>query len=165
MPDSDQNVQVPAASDVSPQQVSEAKEEMKKAIRGAHEVLFIAKTVFPLNLFPDTITVDRAKLTITTKFFFKIEEVMSIRIEDILNVTAHTGPFFGSLKIVSRVLTADEQHVNYLWKSDALKLKRILQGYVIVMQKEIDVTPLPTKDLRKMLDDLGKDDHVPNTPD
>lgn len=164
MADTDQNVKVPAGSEVSPHQVAEAKEEMKKAIRGAHEVLFIAKTVFPFNIFPDTITVDRVKLTITTKFFFKVEEVTSIRIEDILNITANTGPFFGSIKIVSRVLTADEQHINYLWKNDALRLKRILQGYVIVMQKDIDVTPLPTKDLRKMLDDLGKDDHVPNTP-
>ena len=138
----------------------EAKKELRNAIEGSHEVLGQATTVFPLTLFPDTVTVDRTKLTITKRQFIAVAEVMSIRIEDILNVTSNVGPFFGSLHIVSRVLNVDKPYeIKFLWREDAVMLKRILQGYIIAMQKKIDVTELSSEELKKMLGDLGKDDH------
>ena len=138
----------------------EAKKELKKAIEGSHEVLATATTVFPLTLFPDTITVDREKVTIATRSFFKTAELMSTRVEDILNVTANVGPLFGSIKIVSRIFSPDRPYkIEHLWKEDALKIKRVLQGYVIALKNEIDVKPLNSKELAKMLNDLGKDDH------
>lgn len=148
----------------SQKEVDEARQELKQVIQGSHEVLATATTVFPFTLFPDSVTVDRAKLTIIQRSFFSVAQVMSIRIEDILNVTANVGPVFGSLHIVSRVLNPDKPFdIKFLWRDDALKLKRIMQGYVIAMQKEIDVTPLNTKELAEMLDRLGKDDH-PGSP-
>ena len=101
-------------------------------------------------------TIDRTKITITHRKFFQVAEIMSIRIEDILNVTANVGPFFGSLHIVSRVLSPDKPYeISYLWRDDALCMKRIMQGYIIAMQKDIDVTPLSTKELARLLNELG----------
>jgi hypothetical protein len=165
MPDTDSDSiethKVTKPEDVQKEEAAVAKEELKDAIKGSHEMLASATTVFPFTLFPDTIAVDRTKITITTRKFFSVAEVMSIRIEDILNITANIGPLFGSLRIVSRVLSPDKPYeINYLWRDDTTKLKRILQGYVIAMQKEIDVTPLKTEELTKMLNDLGKDDHT-----
>ena len=138
----------------------ETKQELREAIQGSHEVVVTATTVFPFTLFPDTVTVDRTKLTITKRAFIGVAEVMSIRIEDILNVTVNVGPLFGSLHVVSRVLSPDKPYeIYYLWRGDAMNLKRVLQGYIIAMQKEIDVSPLSIEELRKMLTDLGKDDH------
>lgn len=145
----------------SPQEHNAAREELKQAIHGSHQVLASATTVFPMTLFPDTVTVDREKVTITHRSFFRVADLMSTRIEDILNVTANVGPLFGSLKIVSRVFNTDRPYIiRYLWRDDALRLKRITQGYVIALQKEIDVSPLSTEELTKMLDQLGKDDHA-----
>ncbi len=147
--------------DVIKEEVSAAKQELKTAIRSSHQILASAKTVFPMTLFPDTVTVDREKLTITTRGFFRVAEVMSTRVEDILNVTVNVGPLFGSLKVVSRIFSPDKPYeIHHLWRDDAMKLKRIMQGYIIARQKEIDVTPLSTEDLSKMLDQLGKDDHA-----
>jgi hypothetical protein len=158
--DPDNNAEVPAQQEITEKDIDDAKKELKQAIHGSQEVLCTATTVFPFTPFPDTVTIDRAKLTITHRSFFKIAEIMSIRIEDILNVTANVGPLFGSLRIVSRVLSPDKPYqINFLWRADAMKMKRIMQGYIIAMQKEIDVTPLETKELAKMLDDLGGDDH------
>lgn len=154
------NETIDKSSDRADQSREEAKKELKQAIQGSHEVLGHATAVFPFNFFPDTITVDRTKLTVTERKFIGVAEVMSIRIEDILNVTANVGPFFGSLHIVSRVLNVDKPYeVKYLWRDDALQMKRILQGYIIAMQKEIDVSELSTRELKDMLDELGKDDH------
>lgn len=147
----------------SSKQIEEVKEELKHAIHGSHEVLATATTVFPFTLFPDTVTIDRAKLTITKRSFVQTAEVMSIRIEDILNVTANVGPIFGSLHIVSRVLNTDKPYeIKFLWREDGLKLKRVMQGYIIAIQKEIDCSPLKTEELSSMLNQLGKDDHPEN---
>jgi len=160
MADEPNNAKSTKSSDTDKTDKLEAKKELKEAIRGSHQILETASTVFPFTLFPDTVTIDRAKLTITHRRFFSVAEVMSIRIEDILNVTVNTGPIFGSLHIVSRVLSPDKPYqVSFLWRDDAMKLKRIIQGYIIALQQEIDVTPLESKELAKMLDKLGKDDH------
>lgn len=137
----------------------ESREELQEAIRGSNEVLATATTT--LTLFPDTLTVDRAKLTVTKRTFFSTAEVMSMRIEDVLNVTATVGPFFGSVKIVSRVLNTEKPYaVGRFWRRDAIRLKRITQGYIIALQRGIDCGSLPTRELAAMLDKLGEDDHA-----
>lgn len=137
----------------------QARQELTQAIRGSNQVLASATTI--LAVFSDTVTVDRAKVTITKRVFWKTAEVMSIRIEDILNVTATVGPIFGSVKITSRVFNTEKPYtINYFWRDDALKLKRITQGYVIALQRGIDCSALPTEELAQMLDSLGEDDHA-----
>lgn len=144
----------------APQPTEAAKQsakELRATIGTSHEVLFRATTVFPFTLFPDTVTVDRSKLTVTHRTFFKVGELISIRIEDILNVVAQVGPFFGSVKISTRFF--DERtpaRVNYMWRHDALRLERIIQGYIIALKKNIDVTPLSAKELSGLLDSLGQ---------
>lgn len=161
--DSDETTKVPREDEVNEEEKQEAKKELEQAIRGSHEILFSATTVFPFTPFPDTVVIDRAKVTITHRTFFKVAEIVSIRIEDILNVTANVGPLFGSIHIVSRVLSPDKPYeIHFLWKEDALRLKRIMQGYIIAIQKEIDVTPLKTKELADMLNKLSVENPTPD---
>lgn len=136
----------------------QAKQQLGAIVGGAHEVLIQANTVFPFTLFPDTITVDRQKVTVTHRVFFGIAEVVSLRIEDILSINADVGPFFGSIKITTRFFDNKEPPyvVNFLWRSDALRLKRIVQGYVIATQQHIDCSAFGTEELAAMLDKLGQ---------
>lgn len=139
---------------------TEIRNELQQAIQGAHEVLCTATTLFPFTFFPDTITLDRAKLTITHRSFFGVAEVMSIRIEDILNVTASIGPILGSIKIVSRVFNVEKPYVvDGFKRQDALLIKRVTQGYVIALQRKIDCSSLPIHELAAMLEQLGTDAH------
>ena len=134
-----------------------AAEQIVEAIGDSYDVLVRATTVFPFTLFPDTITVDRSKLSITRRTFFKLAEVLSIRIEDILNVTANVGPFLGSVSISTRFYDANKSYpLNFLTRGDALKVKRIVLGYLIAMQKEVDCSALSTRELAALLDELGK---------
>ncbi len=117
-----------------------------------------ANTVFPLTLFPDTVVVDRTKVTITKRDFFWSSDVMSIRIEDVLNVSAGVGPFFGSLTIASRVMsTTDHFQINHFWRHDAIRLKHIIQGYVIAQHNNIDTAHLTKQELIDTLMELGSD--------
>ncbi len=135
------------------------EEKLAKVIGDSHDVLVRATTVFPITLFPDTLTVDRTKLSITHRNFLHAGEVLSIQIEDILNVTASVGPIFGSIKIATRFFDPGKPYeVDHFWRSDALKIKRIVQGYLIAKQQDVDTSKLTTLDLAKMLDELGKVD-------
>lgn len=138
------------------QNPSHRSPELKKVIRRANDVLATATTVFPFDFFPDTISVDRTKVTIKKKSFFWSEQVMSIRIEDVLNVTTSIGPFFGSLTIASRIMsTEDHFTTRFFWRNDAMHLKHIIQGYVIARHNGLDIKHLSTRNLMKTLKELG----------
>lgn len=136
----------------------------------SHDVLFRSNTVFPFILFPDTIILDREKLTIIHRPFFLMAKITSIRIKDILNAEVDIGPFFGSLRVVTRYfsdqsqfsgIASDDKHpkppvINFLWRRDAMKLHSLLQGYIIVSQKEIDCGEIAKEELVMLLHDLGQ---------
>lgn len=131
--------------------------ELTAAIGDAQDVLVRAQTVFPLTLLPDTVTVDRTQLTVTHRDFFGVGDVVSIRLEDILNVSAHVGPFFGSLRISTKFFDPDKPYIiDKLWRGDTLKVKRIVEGYMVAIQKEVDCSILSTRELARLLDELGK---------
>lgn len=132
--------------------------KLEKILAESNEVLASATTIFPLTLFRDDIVLDRNKVTITRRNFFWSSEVMSIRIEDVLNVTSSVGPFFGSVTIAGRVLSSEDHFtVNNFWRHDAIHLKHIIQGYVIAQHNDIDCAHLPKDELIATLSKLGHD--------
>lgn len=150
----------PPTSESSSRNVSaeETKQELKEAIRGSNEVLASATTV--LALFPDTMIVDRAKVTIIKRNFYRMADIMSMRIEDVLNATCTVGPFLGTVSVTSRVLNEDQTStIGRFWRADAKRLKRVIQGYVIALQRDIDCSTLETNELADMLEQLGADNH------
>jgi len=150
----------PPAGESSSRNMSaeETKQELEEAIRGSNEVLASATTV--LALFPDTMIVDRAKVTIIKRNFYRMADIMSMRIEDVLNATCTVGPFLGTVSVTSRVLNEDQTStIGRFWRADAKRLKRVIQGYVIALQRNIDCSSLETKELAEMLEKLGADNH------
>jgi len=132
--------------------------DLKKIVQQSHELLATANTVFPITLFPDTVFLDRTKVTIIRRNFFWSRDVMSIRIEDVLNVSASVGPLFGSLTVASRVMsTVDHFQINYFWRNDAIHMKHIIQGYVIAQHNKLDTADLSRDELIATLKELGHD--------
>jgi hypothetical protein len=139
----------------------EVADELVQALGSSKGVLIRATTVFPLTLFPNTISVDRSKITITRRNFFWSGEVTSLAVEDIFNVTASVGPFFGKLSITTRFSGSDQPsdeilELDNFWRHDALRLKRIIQGYLIALKKGVDTSVLSDEELTATLDELGK---------
>lgn len=137
---------------------AKANDALSSVVGTSQEILFKANTVFPFVLIPDTITIDRTNLTIARRVFFKLATIITIKIEDILNVTPNIGPFFGSLRIVTTFVDEKSPYsVNYLKRGDALRINRILQGYKIALQQKLDTSNLSKEELVKMLDRLAHD--------
>lgn len=141
------------------QKTLDPREGLRKIVKKSHQLLASCQTVIlPMNLFPDSVTVDRTKVTITKRAFFWTSSVISIRIEDVLNVACSTGPVFGSLIISSRVMNStDHYEIDYFWRKDALYLKQLIQGYVIAQHNQIETSHLSRDELVKTLLDLGND--------
>lgn len=139
-------------------QKDEPSETLQNIVEKSHEILAEATTIFPFKLFPDTVVVDRTKVTIIKRNFFWSEDVVSIRIEDVLNATSGVDLFFGSLNVSSRVMNStDHYQIKFLWKRDAMHLKHLIQGYVIAQHNDIDVAHLSRDKLIETLCELGDD--------
>jgi hypothetical protein len=132
--------------------------QLKQAVQRSNQVLAAARTVFPVTLFPDSIIVDRTKVTIIKRDFFFTSNAISFQIEDILNVSCAVGPLFGSLTIASRVMsTIDHFNINYLWRHDALILKNLVQGQIIAKNNKLETEHLSIKETIDALCELGED--------
>jgi hypothetical protein len=154
--DSSDNAALSQPQSVPKTEDKEEKHELHQVVEHSNQILVRADTVFPFTLFKDTVSVDRTKVTIIKRNFFMSSETISIRIEDILNVTTTLGPLFGSIKIVNRIFNTEKPTtVDHLWRQDAVRIKHILQGYVIAMQRDIDCSTLSKEKLIPMLAELG----------
>lgn len=133
-------------------------EKLAEVAKKAHEVLYKTDTVFPFTLFPDTITLEREKISIAKRLFFRVAKVTNIPVRDLLHIETDVGPFFGSIHITSRFFSAEPLTVNYLSRSDATQLQRLLQGYIIAHERGIDCTNIEKEQLIELLNDLGVGD-------
>ena len=137
-------------------------DQIHRVVEQSQEILAGAKTVIlPYNIFPDTVTVDRMKVTINLWKSLWSHEVVTLRIEDILNVSAHIGLLFGSLTISTRVMNSTDHFViQGFWNKDAKRLKHVIQGYMIALHQGVDVSELSTERLVRKLNELGNDPSV-----
>jgi hypothetical protein len=135
-------------------------EHTKKLIRSAKhagDILYQANTIFPFTLIPDTITIDREKLSISYRAFIKVASVSSTPLNDIEAIDANVGPFFGSLRITSRFFVNNTRVIKFLTREDTTNIQSILQGYKLAKEKEIDFLEVDKDDLVRALMELGKE--------
>lgn len=138
------------------QEPQEVHEKLIDITEKAQDVLFEADTVFPFTLFPDTITLDREKLTVATRTFFRVAKIVSVPVSSVSSAEVDVGPFFGSLHMASKYFVQNKYSVNFLPRSAAIKLQRLLQGFIISQEKKIDLTDIEKSDLLMLLGDLGQ---------
>lgn len=105
----------------------------------SEEVLMTMKTVFPLDLFPDTITIDPLKILIIQKYFFLSKSEKSIFIKDIIDTSVEIGPWTSTLEIV----TKEDPHpvrISYIRTKDAEKAMKIIKGLVVARSEAPEVS-------------------------
>jgi len=144
-----------AAKDPDEPEPGETHEKLIELTEKAQDILFTADTVFPFTLFPDTITLDREKLTVVDRFFFRVAKVITVPISSMISADANVGPFFGSVHMTSKYFVDNAHTVNFLWRHDAEEIHRLLQGFIIAQEKGLDVSDVDKDDLCVLLHDLG----------
>lgn len=130
--------------------------KLRSLRKSSEDKLITVDSVFPFDLFPDRITIDRAKVTVIKRNFFFTEQKSSISTEDLLNVEMGLGPFFGTIKLHSRFFVDGQLEVKFLWRKDARLVERILQAIIIARQHGIDVSKIPRENLLEELHKIGR---------
>lgn len=144
--------------DKSQAQPNDAEQSLRQAVQKAREVLVTAST---LSIPKNTLTLSRAKLVAEKRSGIQGVDVMSVRIEDVLNVNGSVGPLVGSINIATKFTKPGEPLIiGPFRRKDTIRLKRIIQGYIIALQDKIDVNAIPTDELIKLLYGLGDDDRA-----
>lgn len=138
------------------QEPQEVHEQLIDVTEKAQDILFEADTLFPFTLFPDTITIDREKVTIAQRVFFRMARIVSSPLSSIISAEATMGPFFGSVTLSSKYFVNNTYSINFLSRGHALKIQHLLQGFIIAQEKGIDLTDINEADLKILLADLGQ---------
>jgi hypothetical protein len=110
---------------------------------------------FPIDIFPDTINVEEGRITIITRDFFFTSQVHSVDIKDISNVFVNTMPFYASLEIVSRTFEDNEITIRALWRSEAILIRRLIEGMRVLEFKQIDTSNYTKEELVAKLKELS----------
>jgi hypothetical protein len=122
----------------------------------SQDVLYEATSVFPFTLFPDSVILDREKLTIANRFFWRTANITSTPVSEIMSCETNVGPFFGSLHFTFRFFTDNQRTISFLPRKDATEMQRLVHGYIIAHRREIDCSDVNKEDLITMLTELGQ---------
>lgn len=121
-----------------------------------NKILFKSSTVFPFTMIPKEIIIDEIKVSILNRTFLGSGKVQSITISDILDVQIETSLIFSLIRILTRNSPDNPIEIPYMWRKDAMKARRIIQGLLILSKKNIDYSDIRVSDLLKMVEVLGK---------
>ena len=144
------------AADLDLAKADTDSEKLINITEGARDNLITARTVFPFVLFPDSICIDRQKLTIVHRSFFRTSSTINVQIDDVQIAKVDVGPFFGSVHLASKYFVDNIQSINFLKRSDAIKIQSLLQGYMIAHHRQIDCTSIDNGQLVVLLNELGQ---------
>ncbi len=118
-------------------------------------VLYTSKTVFPFDLFPDVVTIERKAVNFVQKHFFLTKRVVSVPYTEVHAVEADTSIFFGQLRVIDIRYNQEPIVVDRLWREDALKLRRIINGLMIIDQQKLDTKGMSDQDLVQHAERIG----------
>jgi hypothetical protein len=130
-------------------------------VRKSNRILASIRThKFPLDFFPDTITLEEGRINVIVRNFFFSSQVYSVDLKNIANVIINTAPLFAQLVVVSKTFTENEIHINNLWINDAIYVRRLIEGLRVLDSKQIDTSVYTKRDLIGKLEDLSSTDIV-----
>jgi hypothetical protein len=147
--------------DTRKEEAKETKKDLDIIASRAEKILFKARSLFPFDFFPNTITIDANKVNIIISTFFFTETVTSILLKEIMDVRVETTLFLGKLIIDygPHPLKISTVYVPSLWKSDALRAKEIIEGVLVLYRSEnIDTTRLKPEETLDEIQEVGKVD-------
>ncbi len=126
-------------------------------VSGAGDNLLSVRTVFPFVLIADTLKIDRHKLTVVHNTLFGASQTVSIRLKDLRNVEADIGPLFGSIILTSQHFLNNTQTIKFLKRKDIIEAQRLLQGFMIAHEAQIDTDNIDHNKLKSLLNKLGQE--------
>ncbi|HSX40091.1 MAG TPA: hypothetical protein VLF68_00600 [Candidatus Saccharimonadales bacterium] len=151
----EENYPSPPKSPPDQKEISKQSQKFETLVGKSNRVLLKISGIFPFDLFPDSIVIDENKVNIIHRYFFFTDEVQSIVIPHIKDVLVDRALLFATLKILPDGFSENWVSVEYLWKEEAVRARRIILGLLVGQKEGIDITKVETQDLEKKIEALG----------
>lgn len=136
-------------------QIRLENEEVAKLVTKSNRILVsISSHAFPIDLFPNSITVEEGRITIIKRHLLS-SEVHSIDLKDISNVFINSTIFFSQLVIISKTFEENEIKLRNLRTREAVFVRRIIEGLRVFANKEIDTSTYSVEQLVSKLEELS----------
>lgn len=120
-------------------------------------VLVKVQAVFPFNFFPDEIILNDTAITHRENRFFYTAQIRSVAYEDVLNVVVEYNLIFGTLEIHDKLSSRQPIiFVHHLTRSDAHRVRRIINGLILAKKEGVDTTAIPSNVLIEKAEELGR---------
>lgn len=123
---------------------------------GSNEVILRVSSYFPLQLFPDSIVVDKNKIDIVHRDFFWTKSVFTILLEDLTTINVFTGPLFATVRFEVRGYEQNPEPIKHLPVKDAVRLREIVLGLTKATREAVDLTNVDEKGMIKKLRSIGQ---------
>lgn len=136
-------------------QQTDAVTQLNNLAKDENPVVMSLTTVFPFQLFPTMLTIEKTKVNVRDTIFFGASEIRSIMISDISSVETQSNLFFATIKIEKRMPPEPPMVISFLKKEEALQARRIIQGLIVTNQNKVDVTKVSTEELKDKVEILG----------
>lgn len=127
-------------------------------VEESKNVLLSIATVFPFDLFTDTITIDENKVNIIQRNFFGVYNFHSIFINDITDISLQTNLLFATLTIIdsSNFRFPIVIVIRPLYKKDAIRARRLIQGLIAAKQERINLGHLSKSEVFREANQAGE---------
>lgn len=129
--------------------------DLQQAIHDTNEVIAEISLLLPFVL--NKLVLTRRKLIFETRSGLGRVQVKTLDVDSLTNVTASISPLFG---IIYFSHSSDDfpPQVGIFWRKDVIRMKRIIDGYVLSRLQKIDTRSIQVSNLIPMLIKLGTDD-------
>ena len=120
----------------------------------SNRIIISISSVFPWDLFPDSINVEETRVTVIQRQLFA-SQVHSVDIKSISNVFIDNYIFFTALTIVSSTFEENKIKIMKLRKKEADLTRRLIEGMRMFIEKDIDTSKYTTEELVVKLEELS----------
>lgn len=117
----------------------EDKQTVSELIKKSNRCIIRISSLFPWDLFPNTIEVEESRVTFIFHQFLA-SQTHSVDIKDISNVFIQSSLFFATLQIVSRTFVQNDITIGHLDAKKAARVKMIIEGLRTFAEHTIDTS-------------------------
>lgn len=124
-------------------------------VEETESTIYEFSSVFPFQLFPDRVIIDKNKVTVVRKHLF-FKRIFPILLEDIRTVRVNRGIIFAAMEFEVMGYDQGPEPVAHLWPEQAKKAEEYLLGLIKSKRERVNLAKLSPDKIKKRLRGIGK---------
>jgi hypothetical protein len=130
------------------------RDKIRSLAIDSNNVLCVVRSVFPFQLFPSILTVEKTKVVHTQNYLFGSYSE-SIIIANIATVMIQTSFFLSAIEIRNKAAAAPPLNITHLPTAQAKEAVDLIRGLMVSYETNADLTKIPSPELAESIQKIG----------